>query len=141
MEQALEEGSERAAQYKLHEMIFGSDGVKSDPENALHIIDRYLKECVDEPDPYFYRMMAMTEEKLGMKEEAAADYQTATQKGDSESFFYLAILTCCNDEGNVVDYERFSEIMGQGQDAGAASAYLETSMLIKRTIVYLNQTI
>ena len=130
MEQALEEGSERAAQYKLHEMIFGSDGVKSDPENALHIIDRYLKECVDEPDPYFYRMMAMAEEKLGMKEEAAADYQTATQKGDSESFFYLAILTCCNDEGNVVDYERFSEIMGQGQDAGAASAYLETSMLI-----------
>lgn len=130
MEQALEEGSERAAQYKLHEIIFGSDGVKSDPENALHIIDRYLKECVDEPDPYFYRMMAMAEEKLGMKEEAAADYQTATQKGDSESFFYLAILTCCNDEGNVLDYERFSEIMGQGQDAGAASAYLETSMLI-----------
>lgn len=130
MEQALEEGSERAAQYKLHEMIFGSDGVKSDPENALHIIDRYLKECVDEPDPYFYRLMAMAEEKLGMKEEAAADYQTATQKGDSESFFYLAILTCCNDEGNVLDYERFSEIMGQGQDAGAASAYLETSMLI-----------
>lgn len=130
MEQALEEGSERAAQYKLHEIIFGSDGVKSDPENALHIIDRYLKECVDEPDPYFYRLMAMAEEKLGMKEEAAADYQTATQKGDSESFFYLAILTCCNDEGNVLDYERFSEIMGQGQDAGAASAYLETSMLI-----------
>lgn len=130
MEQALEEGSERAAQYKLHEMIFGSDGVKSDPENALHIIDRYLKECVDEPDPYFYRLMAMAEEKLGMKEEAAADYQTATQKGDSESFFYLAILTCCNDEGNLLDYERFSEIMGQGQDAGAASAYLETSMLI-----------
>ena len=130
MEQALEEGSERAAQYKLHEMIFGSDGVKSDPENALHIIDRYLKECVDEPDPYFYRLMAMAEEKLGMKEEAAADYLTATQKGDSESFFLLAILTCCNDEYNVVDYERFSEIMCQGQDAGAASAYLETSMLI-----------
>ena len=130
MEQALEEGSERAAQHRLHEMIVGADGVKPDPENALHIIDRYLKACDSEPDPRFYRLMAMAEEKLGMKEEAAVDYQTATQKGDSESFFFLAILTCCNDEYNVVDYERFSEIMVQGQDAGAASAYLETAILI-----------
>lgn len=130
MEQALEEGSERAAQHKLHEMIFGSDGVRPDPKKALNIIDRYLKECDAEPDPYYYRLMAMAEEKLGMKEEAAADYQTATRKGESESFFNLAILTCSNDEGTIVDYERFSEIMSQGQDAGSASAYLETSILV-----------
>ena len=53
MEQALEEGSERAAQHRLHEMIVGADGVKPDPENALHIIDRYLKACDSEPDPCF----------------------------------------------------------------------------------------
>ena len=65
-----------------------------------------------------------------MKEEAAADYQTATRKGESDSFFNLAILTCSNDDGYIVDYERFSEIMSQGQDAGSASAYLETSILV-----------
>ena len=130
MEQALEEGSERAAQHKLHEMILGSDGVRPDPKKALNIIDRYLKECNDEPDPYYYRLMAMAKEKLGMKEEAAADYQRATRKGESDSFFNLALLTCSNDEGTIVDYERFSEIMSQGQDAGSASAYLETSILV-----------
>lgn len=130
MAQALEEGSERAAQQKLYEMIFGADDVEPDTENALHLIDKFLKECDYEPDPYYYRLMAMAEEKLGMKEEAAKDYRIATQKGDSDSFYYLAIVTCCDDNCNVVDYEQFSEIMGQGQDAGSALAYIETSCLL-----------
>lgn len=131
MEQALKEGSERAAQQKLYEMIFGVDDVEPDTENALHIIDKFLKNCDQEPDPYYYRLMAMAEEKLGMKEDAEKDYQMATQKGDSDSFFYLATLTCCNDEGNVVDCEKFSDIMSQGQDAGSAPAYMETACLLK----------
>lgn len=131
MEQALKEGSERAAQQKLYEMIFGADDVEPDTENALHIIDKFLKDCDQEPDPYYYRLMAMAEEKLGMKEDAEKDYQIATQKGDCDSFFYLATLTCCDDEGNVVDCERFSDIMSQGQDAGSAPAYMETACLLK----------
>ena len=105
--QALEEGSERAAQFRLHEMIFGSDYVTANPGRALELIEEYLGSETEDPDPYYYRLMAQAEESLGMKEDAARDYETAAKKGDSESFFLLAVLTCCDEDGIVVDTERF----------------------------------
>lgn len=130
LEQALEEGSGRAAQFRLHEMIFGSDYVTANPGRALELIEEYLGSETEDPDPYYYRLKAQAEETLGMKEDAARDYETAAKKGDSESFFLLAVLTCCDEDGNVVNGERFSELMSLGQDAGAASAYLEAACLL-----------
>ena len=130
---ALEEGSQRAAQFRLHQMIYGSDYYTGDPGKALIHLNDYLS-ITDDPDPYYYRLKASAEEKLGMKEEAARDYEKALNNGDGESFFLLACLTCCNEQGTVIDGEKFTEIMGRGQDAGVASAFLETACLLNEEV-------
>lgn len=130
---ALEEGSQRAAQFRLHQMIYGSDYYTGDPGKALIHLNDYLS-ITDDPDPYYYRLKASAEEKLEMKEEAARDYEKALNNGDGESFFLLACLTCCNEQGTVTDGEKFTEIMGRGQDAGVASAYLETAYLLNEEV-------
>ncbi|MGM9781058.1 MAG: hypothetical protein ACI3Y7_04300 [Candidatus Cryptobacteroides sp.] len=130
---ALEEGSQRAAQFRLHQMIYGSDYYTGDPGKALIHLNDYLS-ITDDPDPYYYRLKASAEEKLEMKEEAARDYEKALNNGDGESFFLLACLTCCNEQGTVTDGEKFTEIMGRGQDAGVASAYLETACLLNEEV-------
>lgn len=130
---ALEEGSQRAAQFRLHQMIYGSDYFTADPGKALIRLNDYLG-ITDDPDPYYYRLKASAEEKLEMKEEAARDYEKALNNGDGESFFLLACLTCCNEQGTVTDGEKFTEIMGRGQDAGVASAYLETACLLNEEV-------
>lgn len=130
---ALEEGSQRAAQFRLHQMIYGSDYFTGDPGKALIHLNDYLS-ITDDPDPYYYRLKASAEEKLEMKEEAARDYEKALNNGDGESFFLLACLTCCNEQGTVTDGEKFTEIMGRGQDAGVASAYLETACLLNEEV-------
>ena len=127
--EALEAGSQRAAQFQLHQMIYGSDYFTADPGKALIRLNDYLG-ITDDPDPYYYRLKASAEEKLGMKEEAARDYEKAAQNGDSESYFLLACLTCCDEEGTMTYGEKFSEIMALGQEAGAASAYLETAFIM-----------
>ena len=127
--EALEAGSQRAAQFQLHQMIHGSDYFTADPGKALIRLNDYLG-ITDDPDPYYYRLKASAEEKLGMKEEAARDYEKAAQNGDSESYFLLACLTCCDEEGTMTYGEKFSEIMALGQEAGAASAYLETAFIM-----------
>lgn len=131
--EALEAGSQRAAQFQLHQMIYGSDYFTGDPGKALIHLNDYLS-ITDDPDPYYYRLKASAEEKLEMKEEAARDYEKALNNGDGESFFLLACLTCCNEQGTVTDGEKFTEIMGRGQDAGVASAYLETACLLNEEV-------
>ncbi|MGM9791632.1 MAG: hypothetical protein ACI3Y4_04445 [Candidatus Cryptobacteroides sp.] len=130
---ALDAGSERAVQFKLNQMIHGSDFVDADPHKALELICSYL-DGSDNPDPYYYRIKAMAEEELGMKEEAAGDYELAISKGDSESYFLLSVLRYCDAEGNVQDAEGFTELMDLGQDAGAASAYLETACFLSEEV-------
>ncbi|MDY2707677.1 MAG: hypothetical protein SOV31_08110, partial [Candidatus Cryptobacteroides sp.] len=88
----------------------------------------------ENPDPYYCRLKAMAEEALGMKEEAAGDYELAISRGDSESYFLLAVLNYCDAEGNVLDAEGFTELMDLGQEAGAASAYLETACFLSEEV-------
>ena len=130
MDQALENDSTRAVQFRLHETIFGSDYVDADEEKAIGLLDEYLKNTPEEEDPYYFRLRAVAKERLGRKEEAEEDYKKAIELGDSESFFLLASLKCCDDQGNVVDMETFMELMEKGQEAGAPSAYLETACLM-----------
>lgn len=130
---ALDAGSERALQFKLNQMIHGSDFIDADPRKALDSLASYL-EGSENPDPYYYRLKAMAEEALGMKEEAAGDYELAISSGDSESYFLLAVLRYCDAEGNVLDAEGFTELMDLGQEAGAASAYLETACFLSEEV-------
>ena len=130
---ALDAGSERALQFKLNQMIHGSDFIDADPRKALDSLASYL-EGSENPDPYYYRLKAMAEEALGMKEEAVGDYELAISSGDSESYFLLAVLNYCDAEGNVRDAEGFTELMDLGQEAGAASAYLETACFLSEEV-------
>ena len=130
---ALDEGSQRAAQFQLHQMIYGSEYFTADPGKALILINDYLS-YTEDADPYYFRLKAMAEEKLEMKQESARDYEKATMLGDSESFFLLACLTCCDEQGTVIDMERFSDLMMRGQEAGSASAYLETACLLNENL-------
>lgn len=130
MEEALAEGSDRAAQQKLNEMIFGADGVEAEPEKALRLISEYLSGSEEEPDPIYYKLRGNAEEKLGKKEEAVADYRKAAENGFADAYFWLAILICCDENGAVVDSDSFTEIMSAGQEANSPLAYLETACLI-----------
>ena len=130
MDQALEHGSERALQHKLHQLIYGIDGVDADPERALLLIDKYLNDNDGEPDPVFYRLRGNAHGQLGMKEQAASDYAYAAENGDGDAYFHLAILTCLDENFNVKDFTRYSELMSKGQEAGSAAAYLETAVLL-----------
>lgn len=130
MEQAINENSERAIQNKLYEMIYGSDYIKKDTEKALKIIKEYLDSCDTEPSPYFYLLKAKAEEVLGMREEACKDYELAAEKGNPEALFFLAIMTCCDENYKVRDCQRFSELMVRGQDASVAACYLEAAFLL-----------
>ncbi|MGN1225657.1 MAG: hypothetical protein ACI4TL_00300 [Candidatus Cryptobacteroides sp.] len=131
LKRALEEGSLRASQYALNQLVFGTEEVAADEEKAIGIINKYLEESTEDVDPYFYRLRALAEDRLRRKEEAAADYQKATELGDSEAFFLLAMSKCCDEQGNVVDMEGFMELMERGQEAGAPSAYLGTACLMR----------
>ena len=127
--EALDSNSERAVQFKLNQMIHGSKFFDSDPQKALELITNYLKDSVD-PDPYYYRLKALAEEKLELNQEAERDYQLAIGNGDIESFFLLAVLKYADADGNVLDLEAFSQLMEQGQQAGSASAYLEMACIL-----------
>ena len=130
MEQALAENSVRAIQNKLYEMIYGSDFIEKDTEKALELIDRYITSCDEEPDPYFLCLRAKAEEQLGMKDKATKDYELAAIKGFPEALFFLAMMTCFDDEFKITDAERFSALMERGQDAGVPACYLETAFIM-----------
>ena len=106
-------------------LIYGIDGVEADPERALLLIDEYLNDNDGEPDPVFYRLRGNAHGQLGMKEQAASDYAYAAENGDGDAYFHLAILTCLDENFNVKDFTRYSELMSKGQEAGSAAAYLE----------------
>ena len=134
MRQALDEGSEWAAQQMLRDMIFGQYGMKADPEKAYQDVSKFIagSEARGESiDGLYYHIKADAAKECGRKDEANALYEeAATKHGDSTAFFPWAIGTSCDENMTVTDDERFIEIMEKARNAYSSDGFFDYCYLV-----------
>ncbi len=139
---AADMGSEKAIQQELRDTIYGQFGKEKAPEQALETLERIVSTAIrkqEEPDPEYYNLMGDANIQLERVSDALYHYETAARKGYSSAFFWQAIYSCCDDNGNVEDRMEFMEIMERARDICTPQAYLEYPMLMNEEF-YDNQS-
>lgn len=133
LKRAMDEGSERAAQQIFRDRIFGNNGIDPDPRKACDDITKYIEECKSEGkmiDPCWYSLMADADRELGRRGAAMDEYETAFGNGYMPALFNLAFLSCCDDNGNVVDKVEYEKIMDRGRECACSDSFLTYSLLV-----------
>lgn len=133
LKRAKEEGSERAAQQIIRDIIFGNNGIEADPRKAGDDIRKLIENCNAEEtkiDPCWYSLMADADRELGRRGAAMDEYETAFDNGYMPALFNLAFLSCCDDNGNIVDKKEYEKIMNRGRECMCSDSYLTYSMLV-----------
>ena len=130
---AMDEGSEKALQQILRDKIFGNFGVEADPRKVSDDITEYIDRCKADGtiiDPAFYYLMASADEKLGRTGSAMDEYETAYDKGHLPALLALAVINCCDENGNIVDKTEFEKILDRGRECGCADSFLTYPLLV-----------
>lgn len=127
-DRALADGSARAAQLRIRDLIYGQDGAEADPREAIRIAESRI-DGMEMPDPAYFRLMGLANVKLGRTGAALDNFENAIRYGDSSSFWWEAIYSCGDQDGNIVDEEAFRAKMERARGYSAADAYLEYAML------------
>lgn len=133
LRRAKAEGSERAAQQAFRDRIFGNSGIEADPRKACDEIAEYIEKCKAEGamiDPCWYALMADADRELGRRGAAMDEYETAFSNGYMPALFNLAFLSCCDDNGNVVDKIEYEKIMDRGRVCACSDSFLTYSLLV-----------
>lgn len=129
MQTALQHGSEKAACKTIRNLIYGIDGSDCDPQKAYGLAENFVKEQ-DFPNPYYYLLMADADIELGRKADAVRNYKMAAEYGCSSAYYWWAWAECCDENGNVIDKNRFIDIMQKGIGVYAGECFLMLPMLM-----------
>lgn len=129
MRKALQLGSEKAVCKTIRNLIYGINGSECDPQKAYGMAESCVK-GQDFPNPYYYFLMADADMELGRKTDAIGNYKTAAEYGCSSAYQWWAWAECCDEKGNVIDKNRFVDIMQKGIDVFAGECFLMLPMLI-----------
>ena len=111
--EALEHNSSLAAKCTLLDMIYGSNH-KVDIEGAMESLNMLMAQS-DEPT-WYYIMGCAVEEQMG-KAEAVEWYRRAVDAGMTDAYIDLAFASTMDDEGVIVDYESYTNILYEGIEA------------------------
>lgn len=127
---ALDAESMKAFQLRLKDLTNGSNGTEKDPRLACDMIREYLtthtSTDADAPNiGYLYSLLGDAEFASGNRDEAISCYQKAAGLYQGSAYYDLALMSCMDDSMNIVDSERFEELMEQAQDAGDPRGYLQ----------------
>lgn len=131
LSRALDEGSDKAAQLRMNNMIHGWHGCPRDPQAVCDMIEDYLDGLQEyEIDPYYFALLGDADKELGRTGAAAADYKKAIAYGDRSAFFSLGYTTCFDLDDNLADREEFFHIMKEARAAGAVDGYVAAALLL-----------
>lgn len=128
MEIAENEGSEKAREQHIRNVVFGTEGERKDPELALDMASSIINkvENTDElPNPMILRLMGNAEFELGRREKAWEFFQQAVRYGDSGAYFQMAFLFCSDADGTITDKEKFNEIMDKAHEVNASESAIQ----------------
>lgn len=128
MEIAENEGSEKAREQHIRNVVFGTEGERKDPELALAMASSIINkvENTDElPNPMILRLMGNAEFELGRREKAWEFFQQAVRYGDSGAYFQMAFLFCSDADGTITDKEEFNEIMDKAHEVNASESAIQ----------------
>ena len=130
---AAGEGSEKALQQEIRDMIFGQFGKEENITEAYSRLEQIVEQARREKrdvDPQYYNLMADADIRMGRVGNALDNYEKAARMGYSAAYFWLAYYSCCDDQGFVEDREEFMKIMEKARDAYASEGFLEYAMLV-----------
>ena len=128
MDIAREEGSEKAIEQQIRNLIFGNEGVTKDAELALSMASSIInKEKTDNEllNPMILRLMGNAEIVLGRYDKAREYFEQAVRYGDSGAYYQMAFHFCSNEDGAIIDSEGFNEIMDKANEVNASEASIQ----------------
>ena len=124
------EGSRKAEQLILRDLISGYNDTKADPKTSHSRISNIIANSGERVEPVYYDLLADAEYKLGNKEEAIKLYEKAFREGYMPSLFFWAYYSCCGSEGEIADVSKFEEMMNLGRDILCSDSFLTYPMLL-----------
>ena len=130
-DKALDKGSVRAVIQISLDRIYGNSGYQAQPQHVFDTLVRYVDSCDADGthyDPYYMHLLGRACEETGKKQLAAKWYERAMEAGDAKSCYPLALLRACDENGNIIDIDAFSEIMERGRAIYAPTANLEVTL-------------
>lgn len=129
LETALDEQSQKAFQMRMKDIIYGNNGTEQDPNLACEMIKEYLSlPFTDSDEPNIgtlYSLLGDAKFAMGNRDEATKCYEKACELYQGTAYYDLALMTCMDDGMNIIDDDRFEELMEKAQDAGDPRGYLQ----------------
>ena len=129
MLKARQIGSEKAFQQVVRNLVYGSYGSETNPLEAYGLAENHLKE-LDFPDPAYFLLMAEADVQLGRRIDSIRNFKAAAEYGCSAAFYWWAVAEGCDENYNIIDRQRFMEIMQKGIDVCAADCFLMYSLVL-----------
>ena len=124
LNEGIEHESSSAAYSMLFDMVYGCHGAIADPKRAYEMAENFTK-TESFTDGRFFLIMGWADEQLGRYANAANNYELATQYGISEGYFWQAMVEGMDPRtGEMVDQDRFSELIEIGEDNGNSRSLL-----------------
>lgn len=137
VQEALKKGSHRAAMQVSIDQMYGNSGYTADPQGIYDHMSEYTRQC-DEADqhydPHYLCLVGQACEELGRKKEAMQWYDRALEEGDPKACYNLALLRGCDEDGNIVDYDKFSAVMTRGRELYVPTANMEITLAMTEEI-------
>ena len=129
-DEAYKKCSYKAFQLYVKDIAYGHLGIPKNPQAVLNallktVTDKNGKEY-DDPlmvDPEMFDLIAQAYEQLGNKEKAIEYYDKAVGMGHYDSFHYYVMATCMDNEGHVVDHEKYKALLDVGCNHNDGMSY------------------
>ena len=136
MFKAIDSGSKKATYLLGKDRLYGLNGMQPAPQEFLGIMKKMLENATWEEnkdifdyEPDFFDLLGRAYEEAGQKDEAEKAYIHAVSMGYYEALSHLAILNCCDENGDIVEREMFDHYIKIGIEHNDAWSFAMRGLL------------
>ena len=128
---AIDEGSHMAVQQNIRDIIYGQAGYKADPVKAISMLSNYLQQSSGSYiDPRYYTLMGNAVKEAGKDGDAVEWYEKALSEGDRSALFLLVADECFDENGKLIDKDKYEELMLRGRELMCPESFLDLQLYI-----------
>lgn len=117
LEDALKQGSLLAKQRKLKNVLFGNDGCEADPDEALRMVNDYIRQDEEAglaPNGVWFLLRGRVYDELGERYKGLPDFTRATELGIVPAWFWRAYATGYENGDEVLHKQLYDDILFEG---------------------------
>lgn len=136
MSEAGSKGSPKALSFLWKDRIYGLNGQDANPQMVIDRLTAMFKDATGDEnkdifdfEPEAYDLLGRAYQETGQTDKAANAYIQAVSMGYFEALSRLALLNCCDADGNIVDKEMFEHYIKIGVENNDAWSFAMRGIL------------